>query len=119
MLRRYDQQPLPDWPHGITLNTAVAFISTLCRMAFLVPVVESLAQLKWNWFRSPRPLHDFKVFDEATRGPLGSLKLVVRTRARYALPSKLTLRSVLTEKLPEVWESSQQSSWSPASQPRR
>jgi hypothetical protein len=84
MLRRYDQQPLPAWPHGITLNTAVAFISTLCRTAFVLPVVESLSQLKWNWFRSPRPLHDFKVFDEASRGPFGSLKLLATTRARYA-----------------------------------
>ncbi|KAK6077793.1 hypothetical protein SCUP234_06551 [Seiridium cupressi] len=48
MLRRFDNQPLPDWPHGITLNTAVAFISTLCRTAFLLPVVEALSQLKWN-----------------------------------------------------------------------
>lgn len=86
MLRRFENQPLPDWPHGITLNTAVAFISTLCRTAFLLPVVEALSQLKWNWYRKPRALQDFRVFDEASRGPWGSLKLLFTTKGRYVDP---------------------------------
>lgn len=82
MLRRFEGQPLPDWPHGITLNTAVAFISTLCRTAFLLPVVQALSQLKWNWYRKPRSLQDFRIFDEASRGLWGSLKLLFTTKGR-------------------------------------
>ncbi|KAJ0341233.1 hypothetical protein COL154_008993 [Colletotrichum chrysophilum] len=45
--------------------------------------MESLSQYKWNWYKkSPRPLADFRVFDEASRGPWGSLKLLVTTKGR-------------------------------------
>ncbi|KAM0806766.1 hypothetical protein AB5N19_07103 [Seiridium cardinale] len=101
MLRRFDNQPLPDWPHGITLNTAVAFISTLCRTAFLLPVVEALSQLKWNWYRKPRSLQDFRVFDEASRGPWGSLKLLFTTKGRGmgVLAALILVSSIATSTL--------------------
>ncbi|TEA17003.1 hypothetical protein C8034_v000534 [Colletotrichum sidae] len=82
VLHAYDGQPLPNWPSGLTLNTVVAFISTFCRTSFVLPVMESLSQYKWNWYKSPRPLADFRVFDEASRGPWGSLKLLVTTKGR-------------------------------------
>lgn len=82
VLQYYDNKPLPNWPLGLTLNTVVAFISTFCRTSFVVPVVQSLSQYKWNWYKSPRPLKDFKIFDEASRGPWGSLKLLFATRGR-------------------------------------
>ncbi|KAF9880320.1 hypothetical protein CkaCkLH20_02274 [Colletotrichum karsti] len=83
LLNAYDGKPLPNWPSGLTLNTVIAFISTVCRTAFILPVMESLSQYKWNWYKkSPRPLADFRVFDEASRGPWGSLKLLVTTKGR-------------------------------------
>ncbi|OLN94121.1 hypothetical protein CCHL11_07147 [Colletotrichum chlorophyti] len=82
VLQSYDNQPLPNWPHGLTLNTVVAFISTFCRTSFVLPVVEGLSQYKWNWYKSPRPLGDFKIFDEASRGPWGSLRLLATTKGR-------------------------------------
>lgn len=86
VLKLYDGQPLPNWPLGITLNTLVAFLSTLCRAAFIVPVMEGLSQLKWNWFATgDRSLADFQAFDDASRGPYGSLKLLLTTRGRSAI----------------------------------
>ncbi|KAF4814214.1 hypothetical protein CGCSCA5_v008010 [Colletotrichum siamense] len=83
LLNSYDGRPLPSWPSGLTLNTVIAFVSTICRTAFILPVMESLSQYKWNWYKkSPRPLADFRVFDEASRGPWGSLKLLVTTKGR-------------------------------------
>ncbi|KAF5502592.1 hypothetical protein CGCA056_v013906 [Colletotrichum aenigma] len=83
LLNSYDGRPLPIWPSGLTLNTVIAFVSTICRTAFILPVMESLSQYKWNWYKkSPRPLADFRVFDEASRGPWGSLKLLVTTKGR-------------------------------------
>lgn len=83
LLNAYDGKPLPNWPSGLTLNTVIAFVSTVCRMAFILPVMEGLSQYKWNWYkRSPRPLADFRIFDEASRGPWGSLKLLVTTKGR-------------------------------------
>ncbi|KAB5522048.1 hypothetical protein GE09DRAFT_1044110 [Coniochaeta sp. 2T2.1] len=44
-------------------------------------IVECLGQLKWIWFLSanePRPLIDFQLFEEATKGGWGSWKLLLR-----------------------------------------
>ena len=87
LLRVYDGRALPDWPLGITLNALVAFFVTSCRVAFLVPIMEGLSQLKWNWFaRGRRPLLDFVAFEEATRGPVGWFRLLFQARGRYVLP---------------------------------
>ncbi|KAK3998126.1 hypothetical protein QBC44DRAFT_254497, partial [Cladorrhinum sp. PSN332] len=78
ILCRVDGRPPPELFWGITLNTLLAFLTSLTKVAFLVPVVEGLGQLKWLWFLSPkqRPLIDFQVFDEGTRGGIGTLKLL-------------------------------------------
>ncbi|TDZ23039.1 hypothetical protein Cob_v004038 [Colletotrichum orbiculare MAFF 240422] len=58
VLQSSDGQPPPDWPLGLTINTA-----------------------KWAWFKKqPRPLRDFDAFEQASRGIWGSLTLVVRTK---------------------------------------
>lgn len=81
VLKQFNQKPLPRWPSGITLNTIVAALSTIARTAFLIPISEGLSQWKWMWFKKkPRPLADFDMFDQASRGPWGSLGLVVRTK---------------------------------------
>jgi hypothetical protein len=84
VLKIYDGRRLADWPLAVSLNTLVAFLTTLCRAAFVVPVVQGLAQLKWNWFaRGDKPLADLQVFEDAGRGlPLGALKLLVMARGR-------------------------------------
>ena len=83
VLRAYDGQLLPAWSGGITLNTVVALLSTVCRTMFVLAASQALSQAKWNWFKlSPRPLTDLCAFDDASRGPWGSLKLVVATKGR-------------------------------------
>ena len=86
LLRVYDGRALPDWPLGITLNALVAFFVTSCHVAFLVPIMEGLSQLKWNWFaRGRRPLSDFVAFEEAIRGPVGWFRLLLQARGRFVL----------------------------------
>lgn len=81
ILNAYNGKPLPDWPSGITINAVVALLSTISRTAFLIPVAEGLSQCKWNWFKlKARPLKDFDLFDQASRGPWGSLSLLTRTK---------------------------------------
>ncbi|KAL3292469.1 Carboxylic ester hydrolase [Colletotrichum asianum] len=76
-----NHKPPPTWPSGITVNTVVASLSTVARTAFTVPVAEGLSQCKWNWFKKrPRPIEDFSLFDEASRGPWGSMCLLTRTK---------------------------------------
>ncbi|KAL3297287.1 Carboxylic ester hydrolase [Colletotrichum asianum] len=80
-LHIFNGKPLPAWPSGITVNAVVAFLSTIARTAFLIPVVEGLSQCKWNWFKQKsRPLKDFDLFDQASRGPWGGLILLGRTK---------------------------------------
>jgi hypothetical protein len=81
ILRKFDNKPLPNWPSGITLNTVLACVATLCRTTLLVPVTEGLGQAKWTWFKKkPRPLRDFEAFDKASRGLGGSLTLLAHTK---------------------------------------
>lgn len=64
---------------GITLNTLLAFLTSLTKVAFLVPIVEGLGQLKWMRFLSNgrrRALIELQIFEEGSRGGLGCLRLL-------------------------------------------
>jgi len=72
----------PDQPQH-----AISVFSTLSKSALLVAVAEGISQLKWIYFRERRHrLYDLQVFDEASRGPWGSLQLlwVLRLQAVVA-----------------------------------
>jgi len=50
----------------------------------MIPIGAAIGQLKWIWFaQKERPLADFQTFDEASRGPIGSLKLIGRLKGVY------------------------------------
>jgi hypothetical protein len=67
---------------GITLNAFIAVFSAIAKAAMILPVSEAIGQLKWVWMRSERRLSDFLAFDNASRGPLGSLILLSTTQCR-------------------------------------
>lgn len=76
-----DEKPLPDWPLGLTVNTVVALLATGCRATQVVPISEGIAQLKWNWLaKGQKPLMDLEVFNQASRGPWGSIRMVFTAR---------------------------------------
>ncbi|KAI0832181.1 hypothetical protein F5Y06DRAFT_307492 [Hypoxylon sp. FL0890] len=75
-----DEKPLPQWPMNITLNSFVSFMSTLMKAALIIPVTESISQLKWVWFKKAESLEDIQTFDEASRGTWGSVKLLFKTK---------------------------------------
>jgi hypothetical protein len=95
----YDRQPLYTWPHSIKLNTVLSTLATVMKGFMLVPVCASLGQLKWLWYsRQSKPLHDFQLFDIASRGPWGALRLLIRLKFWHAasigsLVTLLTLAS--------------------------
>jgi hypothetical protein len=47
----YQNQPLPRWPLGLTLNAYISVLAKIASAALLLPVSEALGQLKWNWFQ--------------------------------------------------------------------
>ena len=79
-LARHQGSPLPRWPLGITINAFVSVLSILIRVSLALPLAGAISQLKWTWFQRGRILYDFQTFDDASRGPLGSLQLLGRTR---------------------------------------
>lgn len=80
-----DGKPLDQWGFRITPNTVISFIVTLAKSAFLLAITETISQLKWLHFHSEsHRLSDLQLFDEASRGPFGSLKLLF-TRHKNSL----------------------------------
>lgn len=78
VLAHFNGQSLPHWPEQITLNTLVALLSALATASIAAPLSSGLSQLKWIRFKGPhRPLTDMVLFDDASRGFYGSIKLLV------------------------------------------
>lgn len=82
----YDGQPLSAWRwNSVSLNALLSVFSTLSRLWLGVVLAECLGQWKWIWFyRRPRALDDLVTFDEASRGPWGSLVLFWKAKSRYS-----------------------------------
>jgi hypothetical protein len=62
--------------------------------ALILPVSEALGQLKWSWFQqNSKQMWDFEIFDNASRGPWGSLLLLLRTKGKAlaALGAMITI----------------------------
>jgi hypothetical protein len=91
ILRTTEGEPMPTWTTDdrrtgvrftVTINSVISIFSTLVKSTLLIPVVASLHQLKWLWFKEERPLADVAVFEASSRGPLGSLVLIWSLRGR-------------------------------------
>lgn len=72
-----DGTTLNSWKLYFSLNTVVSVLGTISRASLGSSIGSCIAQEKWNWFRKRRdPLYLFDGFDSASRGPLGSFKLL-------------------------------------------
>ncbi|KAF3799379.1 hypothetical protein GCG54_00001421, partial [Colletotrichum gloeosporioides] len=82
ILSIYQGQPLPKWPKYLPINSLMAIFTAVFKASLIMPVAEGLGQLKWEWFNQPRRLADVVLFDDASRGPWGSLVLIVKQTFR-------------------------------------
>ncbi|RDI82398.1 hypothetical protein Vi05172_g7748 [Venturia inaequalis] len=74
---------IPSKTVNVTLNSVISWISTVGKIAILIPITKGLGQLKWVWFaEKERQLADLETFDGATRGLTGSAKLLWKLRGR-------------------------------------
>jgi hypothetical protein len=114
MLIVYKNKRIPDWPLGLTLNAYVSVLAKVASASLLLPVSEALGQLKWSWFQgdNSKKMWDFELFDSASRGPWGSLLLLIRTRGKSlaALGAAVTIFALALDpffqqvvEYPEVW----------------
>lgn len=67
-----EDKPLSYWRLKISPNSVIAVLTTVAKTSLLVPVAESISQLKWMHFDHPNPLSDLQMFDDASRGPWGA-----------------------------------------------
>ena len=77
----------------LSLNTIVAAVSTVIRAALAVTVAGALNQSPWNWFAQPqsgKPLQDLDIFGDAASDSWSSLRLLARTKGRYASASSIS-----------------------------
>lgn len=80
ILLQMNNRPLANWTQKISLNAMVSALSTISKALLLEPVGASIGQLKWLHMRRPHRMYDFELFDQASRGPLGSVFLLARFR---------------------------------------
>ncbi|KAF2000615.1 hypothetical protein P154DRAFT_434859 [Amniculicola lignicola CBS 123094] len=76
LLGVFDGARISSWNQPWTLNSNISLLLTVIKGAALIPIASSIGQLKWRRFWTYRKLIDIEVFDEASRGTLGSLSLL-------------------------------------------
>jgi hypothetical protein len=80
LLAAFDGKEVFTWK-DVTLNAIVSVLSLTMKACLAYILAECIAQWKWILFaRESRPLIDFDRIDAATRGPLGSLRVLTRTK---------------------------------------
>lgn len=83
------------WPLPIEPNALIGIFSTLAKAALMTAVPACVSQLKWIHFAEvSKSLNDLQTFDEASRGPLGSLLLIFALISRKGKSSASRLVSL-------------------------
>ncbi|PWY68957.1 hypothetical protein BO94DRAFT_540123 [Aspergillus sclerotioniger CBS 115572] len=79
-----------NWAYRVSPNAVISIVTTADRATLLFPVGVCLSQFKWNQYHRQQRLDNLQVVDQASRGLLGSLRLVTTTR-----PSLATLGAIV------------------------
>ncbi|KAM0814578.1 hypothetical protein AB5N19_00368 [Seiridium cardinale] len=84
VLRSQNEKTLESWTFVLSLNTLVSILGVIARTTLAFAIGSCIGQQKWNWFRGRQDqLVAFEKFDEASRGPWGSVKLLYWLKARH------------------------------------
>lgn len=77
ILAQSNGKALAWWSFFFQPNTVVSILAMVSKASMMLVVSACLSQLKWKHFQDrPRPLSHLQVFDDASRGPWGSLVFV-------------------------------------------
>lgn len=83
---------LSAWHLSIAPNTVISVLATVSKTSLLLPVTESISQLKWLHFDKVHRLSDLDLYNRASRGPLGALFFLFRLPASLgALGAVITI----------------------------
>ncbi|KAI1612411.1 hypothetical protein EDD36DRAFT_418581 [Exophiala viscosa] len=97
VLLAYDNQPVPSLPDTLSINAIISFLASIAKASLMIVLAAAIRQEKWLWFiGKPRPLDAVDSFEEASRGPYGSLRLIMTYRGslRALLAAFITILSL-------------------------
>ena len=96
ILSYLDGKPLDHWTLSlISPNALVSVFATMSKSAMLLTITEAISQLKWIYFQQrARRLLDFQIFDGASRGPLGAVRLLWTVKLQAILATLAALVTV-------------------------
>lgn len=80
ILLSFQDRPKDEWHGGpLSITGAIAIFSTGANLSAALAIGACISQYKWLHFRkAPHRLADLDVLEEASRGPLGSLLLLIK-----------------------------------------
>lgn len=79
----FEGKARPHFAYGLTLNAIASVLATASKSSLIYVIGECIGQLKWIWFyKKRRRLDQIQLFDSASRGPLGSLFMLMQHMGR-------------------------------------
>ncbi|KAI1109789.1 hypothetical protein F5Y14DRAFT_431108 [Nemania sp. NC0429] len=83
VLKIVDDKPLETWAYSIRPNSLISILTTISKSSMTVSTASCLSQLKWDHFQyHSNPLDHLQIYDDASRGPWGSLLLLSTGRLK-------------------------------------
>ncbi|PSR82162.1 hypothetical protein BD289DRAFT_23249 [Coniella lustricola] len=96
VLVKFNNTPLASWPFWIQPNSLISVFTTVGHSAMMVPIASCISELKWRHFRlQAHPLSHLQCFDEASRGPWGSLVVIFKLRTKALVVVGFALISLI------------------------
>jgi hypothetical protein len=95
LLFTVQDQPYVNWKSYIGLNPTISTLTTVARGTLLLSASACLSQGKWLHLVKRSKLQALEIFDQASRGPLGALKIVLKSRTYLGLPTLAAAITVL------------------------
>lgn len=114
----YNHNPVPKLPWDVSLNAVVSVLSTVAKSSLLYTICAALGQDKWDWYDTgthglqqqtfmndskskmshgrERRLKDMETLDQASRGPLGAVKILTSRRTALSPTSLGALVVILS-----------------------
>ncbi len=91
VLSVYDGRAVPQL--RISLNAIVSILGTISKTSMMFSITATISQFKWLLFSGKtRQLKDLQLYDDASRGPLGSSALLLSEKGRWVSP-RIYIRS--------------------------
>lgn len=82
LLFELDGRPLSTWTIAVSPNAVIAVLSIASKASLIYALGQSISQLKWlHLSQKPDSLEDLQHYDDASRGPLGAMRLFWTVRS--------------------------------------